>query len=94
MTQDRPLLGISLMLGFCVLVPFADALAKIMGSRMPVLHILTIRFAFQAALLLPVFLYVMVNIRRFRFHLLCPGRFFSFYAVEKLVQDYSFYHKE
>ena len=54
MTQDRPLLGISLMLGFCILVPFADALAKIMGSRMPVLHILTIRFAIQAMMLLPV----------------------------------------
>lgn len=44
------------MLGFCVMVPFADALAKIMGARMPVLHILTIRFAIQGALLLPVFL--------------------------------------
>ena len=54
MTQDRPLLGISLMLGFCILVPFADALAKIMGSRMPVMHILTIRFAIQAIMLLPV----------------------------------------
>ena len=33
MTIDRPLLGIMLMLGFCVLAPVGDAVAKILGQK-------------------------------------------------------------
>jgi len=51
---DRPLLGIALMLGFCVLAPFGDALAKLLGSEMAVGQLVTLRFAFQAAILVPL----------------------------------------
>jgi drug/metabolite transporter (DMT)-like permease len=57
MTQahaDRPLLGILLMLGFCVLIPFSDALAKLLGGVFPLLQLILIRFAAQAGLLLPL----------------------------------------
>ena len=54
MTQDRPLLGIALMLGFCVLAPFADALAKLLGPEMATGQLLTLRFAIQAAILVPL----------------------------------------
>ncbi|MBV7397100.1 DMT family transporter [Mameliella sediminis] len=52
--NDRPLLGIGLMLGFCLLAPFADALAKLLGPEMAVGQLVTLRFAFQAAILVPL----------------------------------------
>ncbi|WP_421904772.1 DMT family transporter [Mameliella sp.] len=51
---DRPMLGIALMLAFCLLAPFADALAKLLGSEMAVGQLVTLRFAFQAAILVPL----------------------------------------
>jgi len=54
MPHDRPLLGILLMLGFCVLAPLGDSIAKLVGDRVPLDHLLVIRFAFQASILLPV----------------------------------------
>ena len=54
---DRPLLGIGLMLGFCVIVPFADALAKILGSDFPLMQLILVRFAAQAILLVPLALW-------------------------------------
>lgn len=54
MTQDRPLLGIALMLGFCVTIPVCDAIAKLLGSHIPVGQIVFARFGFQAALLVPL----------------------------------------
>lgn len=54
MTQDRPLLGIALMLGFCLLAPFGDALAKLLGPEMAVGQLVLLRFAFQAGLLVPL----------------------------------------
>lgn len=54
MSQDRPLLGIMLMLGFCVLAPFGDALAKILGQSVPLGQMLLIRFAVQALILIPI----------------------------------------
>ena len=56
MSQDRPLLGIILMLGFCVLAPLGDAVAKILGQSVPLGQMLLIRFAFQALILFPVVL--------------------------------------
>ncbi|EPX75976.1 DMT family transporter [Salipiger mucosus] len=56
MDQDRPLLGILLMLGFCVLAPMGDAVAKLLGGRLPLAQIVFVRFAIQAALLAPVVL--------------------------------------
>ena len=57
MSQDRPLLGIMLMLGFCVLAPFGDALAKILGQSVPLGQMLLIRFAVQALILIPIVLF-------------------------------------
>ena len=51
---DRPLLGILLMAAFCVLAPFADSLAKLLGGTIPVIQIVTFRFAIQLLILLPV----------------------------------------
>lgn len=51
---DRPLLGILLMLGFCLLIPFSDALAKILGDDFPLLQLIIVRFLAQAGLLLPL----------------------------------------
>ncbi len=54
MSADRPLLGILLMLGFCVLAPLGDGLAKHLGATVPILQLVAVRFAVQGALLLPV----------------------------------------
>lgn len=57
MATDRPLLGIALMLGFCMLAPLGDALAKLLGPEMAVGQLVFLRFAFQAALLVPLALF-------------------------------------
>lgn len=54
MAQDRPFLGILLMLGFCVLAPLGDSMAKLLGDEMSVGFLLFVRFAIQAALLMPL----------------------------------------
>ena len=54
MQPDRPLLGITLMLAFCAIATLADALAKLLGGHVALFHLITLRFAFQAALLLPI----------------------------------------
>ncbi|MEN8841664.1 MAG: DMT family transporter [Octadecabacter sp.] len=51
---DRPFLGILLMLGFCVLAPLGDAMAKLLGDDMSVGFLVFVRFAIQALLLLPL----------------------------------------
>lgn len=56
MVQDRPALGVALMIVFCACAPFADSMAKILGATLPLLQILLICFAVQAALLAPVVL--------------------------------------
>ncbi|MEN8893549.1 DMT family transporter [Planktotalea arctica] len=56
MTPDRPLLGILLMLGFCILAPLGDALAKVIGQTVPMGILLLVRFGMQALLLWPVIL--------------------------------------
>ncbi|MCU4653211.1 DMT family transporter [Roseibacterium sp. SDUM158016] len=53
-TADRPLLGIMLMLGFCLLIPFSDALAKILGDTLPLWQLIVVRYLAQALLLLPL----------------------------------------
>lgn len=62
MTRDRPVLGISLMLGFCLLAPLGDSIAKLLGGTIPLLQLLIVRFALQALILLPI---VMVSTRHF-----------------------------
>ena len=54
MPQDRPLLGIALMLGFCAVIPLGDAIAKLLATRVPVAQIVFIRFAAQGLILLPL----------------------------------------
>ncbi len=54
MTQDRPVFGIVFMLGFCVLAPMGDALAKLLGETTPLALLVFVRFAIQAAILVPL----------------------------------------
>lgn len=54
MAQDRPLLGIMLMLGFCIVAPMGDAVAKLLGQSVPLGQLLFVRFAIQAILLIPL----------------------------------------
>ncbi len=51
---DRPFLGILLMLGFCVLAPLGDAMAKLLGEQMSVGFLVFVRFAIQVLLLMPL----------------------------------------
>ena len=46
--SDRPVLGILLMLGFCLFAPLGDALVKLLGAAVPVLMILLFRYGMQA----------------------------------------------
>jgi len=70
-SQDRPLLGITLMLGFCILIPLGDAIAKLLAERVPVGQIVFVRFAAQALILLPVSLILKQSLRIPR-HLMPP----------------------
>lgn len=54
MTADRPVLGILLMLIFCVLAPLGDAMAKLLGGTMPLAQLVLVRFAVQAVVLIPL----------------------------------------
>jgi drug/metabolite transporter (DMT)-like permease len=53
MSADRPVLGILLMLGFCVLAPVGDGLAKLLGATIPILQLVAVRFVVQGTALLP-----------------------------------------
>jgi drug/metabolite transporter (DMT)-like permease len=48
------LLGILLMLGFCVLAPLGDAVAKLLSGAVPLGQLVFIRFAIQAVILIPI----------------------------------------
>jgi drug/metabolite transporter (DMT)-like permease len=63
MIGDRPVLGILLMLGFCVLAPLADSIAKILGTAWPVLTLVTARFVIQSVVLLPLALRTPAGLR-------------------------------
>ncbi|WP_372885278.1 DMT family transporter [Shimia sp.] len=56
MAQDRPLLGIMLMLCFCIIAPLGDAVAKLLGQSVPLGQVLLVRFAVQALILFPIVL--------------------------------------
>ena len=53
-TPDRPVLGILLMLGFCMLAPLADAFGKILGTRMDIGQLVLVRFIAQIVILGPI----------------------------------------
>ena len=54
MSQDRPALGVMLMLGFCCLAPLGDAVAKLLSNTVPLGQLLLLRFAIQGAILVPM----------------------------------------
>jgi len=54
MRPDRPLFAILLMLAFCATATLADALAKLLGGQVPLFLLITLRFGFQALILLPI----------------------------------------
>ncbi len=66
MNNDRPVLGIGLMLGFCFLAPLGDSIAKLLGGTIPLMQLLTIRFALQAVFLLPIVFLSARNLRMSR----------------------------
>ncbi len=51
---DRPFPGILLMLGFCVLAPLGDSMAKLLGAAIPLGMLLLVRFAVQPVILVPI----------------------------------------
>ncbi|WP_322892910.1 MULTISPECIES: DMT family transporter [unclassified Yoonia] len=56
MNEDRPFLGILLMLGFCVLAPLGDSMAKLLGGMVALGVLVFARFAIQALMLVPLVL--------------------------------------
>ncbi|MFG6582361.1 DMT family transporter [Sulfitobacter sp. 1A12779] len=57
MQQDRPLIGIALMMGFCIVAPVGDAMAKLLGASVPLGQVVLLRFAIQALILIPIVWY-------------------------------------
>ena len=51
---DRPMIGIALMLGFCLLAPLGDGIAKLLSDAVSLMTLVTARFAIQAAILVPL----------------------------------------
>jgi len=52
--HSKPSIGIALMIGAMVIVPFMDALAKLLSSRYPVLQLVWARFFFHFLLVFPI----------------------------------------
>jgi drug/metabolite transporter (DMT)-like permease len=52
-TTDRIMLGVTLMMGFCLTAPLLDVTAKLSSDIIPVGQITTARFLVQVALMLP-----------------------------------------
>lgn len=50
-------MGIALMLGFCIVAPLGDAVAKIIGNSIPIGEVVLVRFALQALVLAPLVWY-------------------------------------
>ena len=53
-TNDRPLLGVVLMLGFCTIAPLIDVASKLAGTGVSVGTITLGRFVVQALLMAPI----------------------------------------
>jgi drug/metabolite transporter (DMT)-like permease len=56
MSQDRILVGVALMLAFCVLAPLLDVSAKLAAATVPVGQITAARFVGQGLIMLPIVL--------------------------------------
>lgn len=63
MTTDRILPGVGLMLAFCVLAPLLDVSSKLSAATVPVGQITGARFMVQGVLMLPIALFMGVNLR-------------------------------
>jgi drug/metabolite transporter (DMT)-like permease len=57
MNDDRPFLGVMLMLAFCVLAPLGDSIAKLLGGSVALGLLIFVRFGIQAVILLPLVLF-------------------------------------
>lgn len=72
--MDRTLTGIFLMVGFCILAPIMDAMAKLTPHEIPISEILAARYGIQAAILLPIALVLGIahfpTLKEASFHLL------------------------
>ena len=62
-STDRPMLGILLMCGFCVLAPVSDALAKLLGGLVPLGMLMLVRFAAMVILMAPLALLARTPVR-------------------------------
>lgn len=78
MSQDRPALGVLLMLGFCCLAPMGDAMAKVLGQSVPLDLMLLARFLVQAVVLIPL---VVLTRRAWRMR----GRILGFVVLRTLL---------
>lgn len=63
MQLDRPFLGILLMLGFCVLAPLGDSMAKLLGGQVSIGMLVAVRFVVQALILLPLVWWMGMGLR-------------------------------
>ncbi len=63
MAQDKTLLGVALMIAFCVMAPLLDVSSKLATAAIPVGQITTARFVVQGALMLPVVLIMGLSLR-------------------------------
>lgn len=54
MTSDKPLMGLSLMIAFCAVIPFGDALIKLLSQSVSMMIVLLFRFGAQALMLWPI----------------------------------------
>lgn len=52
-SADRPLIGVLMTIGFCMIIPFSDALAKILMDTVPLVTILLARFVGQMLMSTP-----------------------------------------
>lgn len=66
MRQDNPFLGVVLMLGFCIVAPLGDALAKMLGGQVGLGQLLLVRFGVQVLLLLPLLVWAGQRLRMSR----------------------------
>ncbi|MEM6463274.1 MAG: DMT family transporter [Pseudomonadota bacterium] len=92
MTADRPFLGILLMLGFCILAPFGDAIAKYLGDTVPLGQLLFARYFLQVVILLPIVFFthrtLMMTGRVFR--LTCLRTVLHIVAVGAMFESYRY----
>ena len=54
MQEDNPYFGVLLMIGFCLLVPISDVIAKVLGTQMSLAQLIAVRFGAMALILLPL----------------------------------------